>query len=155
MEVLVEFVIMSEYSKLLEKSEYFIKSIPNCKFYYFKKGEYKKYTNGKLSKLPMKNSILKIVNEDSDYNNTIIQMLTVYNNLLYFFNSIDHEVSINISFFSNDMFSLEFGVEVLGLLNNYSFSLPISCYQKKNINENMVLESFSVPEEKIQNKMCI
>jgi hypothetical protein len=130
MKVLVEFITISEYPELFEKSINFIRAIPNSKVNYLRKGEYKKYPNGKLSKLPEKNSSLTIINEDSDYNNTIIQMLTVYNDLLSFFNQIEHDTFINISFYSNDMFSLEFGIEVLGLLKKYNFSLPVSCYRE-------------------------
>ena len=130
MKVLVEFITISEVPDLYEKSMYFTKKISNCKVDYIHKGEYRKYEDGKLSKHPIKNSVLTIANENLDYNNTIIKMLSVYEDLLEFFNQIEHDTYINISFYSNDMFSLEFGVEVLGLLKKHNFSLPVSCYRE-------------------------
>jgi len=129
MKVLVEFITYSEDSELHKKSVHFTQAIPNCKVYYLHHGEYRKHANGEYSKLPAKYSSLTISNEDSDYNKTIIQMLAVYNDLLDFFNQIEHDTFINDSFFSNDMFSLEFSAEVLGMLKEHNLSLPISFYR--------------------------
>jgi len=131
MKVIVDLLIVSEIPELYEKSVYFIKAIPNCNIEYLHKGEYKKHSDGRVSRLPMKNSSLHISSDASDYNNTLIQMFSVYEDLLGFLNKIEHYISIDISFFSNDMISLEFSVEVLGLLKKHNFSLPITCYLEK------------------------
>jgi len=130
MKVLVEFISMSENIELKDISNNFLKVMPDCIINYYHKGDYKNYTDGRKSKLPIKNSELHITNKDPDYNNTIIKMLDVYSNLIDYFNQIEHHTFINLSFYSNDMFSLEFGTAVLDYLRKYNFSLPISCYKE-------------------------
>jgi hypothetical protein len=136
MKILVEFISISENSelKLKEKTVQFKKLLPDCEIEYLHKGEYKKYSNGRISKLPTKNSNLtiSIYAEELDYNKIITDMLTTYKNLKNYYKNIEHHSFINLSFFSDDMISLEFSKQVLSLLSKNNFSLPISCYRSVN-----------------------
>jgi hypothetical protein len=131
MKILIEFVSMSEDSRLKEQSVHFQKAMPNCKIEYLLKGEYKKYPNGKIAKIPAKRSVLTIIDFDDDYNKSIIDMIMVYEKLSDYFNRIEHDTFINLSFFSDDMVSLEFSSQVLFLLSKHNLSLPISFYRNE------------------------
>jgi hypothetical protein len=133
MKTLIEFITMSEDAKLKDQAIHFQKIMPDCKIDYLMKGEYRKYSNGKISKFPAKNSVFTVINTDKDYNKVIIDMITVYENLSNYFDQIEHDTFINLSFFSNEMFSLEFSSQALLLLNKHNFSLPISCYYDVNV----------------------
>jgi hypothetical protein len=118
---------MSE-SPSLKDQAYHFKAILNCKTEYLGKGEFKKYPNGKTANLPAKNSVLTITSYEEDYNSSVMKILSAYEGLLSYFNQIQYDAFINLSYYSNDMISLEFSPEVLSLLSKYNFSLPISCY---------------------------
>jgi hypothetical protein len=124
---------MSEDPDLKNVGKYFADNIIDCKIEYLAKGEFRKYDNGKIAKLPSKYSILYVTSKDVEYNKIILKMLTVYGQLTSYFNSIEHNSFINLSFFSKDMISLEFDSNVLFLLSKYHFSLPVSCYYEKEI----------------------
>jgi hypothetical protein len=131
MKTLVEFISMSEDMRLKDLVAHFQKAMPDCTVNYLMKGEYKKYPGGKISKIPAKRYVLTVGNTCDDYNKTIIDMIVVYEKLLDYFSQIGHDTFINLSFFSDDMISLEFNSQVLFLLNKYNFSLPISCYHNE------------------------
>jgi hypothetical protein len=131
MKTLVEFISMSEDIRLKDQAIHFQRAMPDCTVNYLMKGEYKKYSDGKTSKIPVKRSVLTVENTSENYNRTIIDMIGVYEKLLDYFSQIRHDTFINLSFFSNDIISLEFNNQVLFLLNKYNFSLPISCYHSK------------------------
>jgi hypothetical protein len=130
MKVKTEFISMSEDTDLKEKGIFFSNVIENCKIEYLPKGEIRKYEGGRVAKLPSKYSFLYITNIDQDYNKIILKMMSVYESLIPYFDTIEHQTSINLSFYSNDMFSLEFDEKVLYLLGKYHLSLPISCYRE-------------------------
>ena len=131
MKTLVEFEFMSEESDLIDKANYFIENIKNCRIEYIKRGEHRKIENNKETILPAKNSVLYVKCENDDYNKTIIEMLNIYDGLKDYFDKIQCDAFINLSFFerSEYYFSLEFNEDVLALLSKYHFPLPISCYR--------------------------
>ena len=132
-EINITFTILSEDKKLFNKCDIFKNSIENCEIQYIKKGEYKKYNNGKKSKLPIKNSTLYIKKISSDYNNDIINIIIIYEQLKDYFMQIEYDAyfSIDIYYDKEYPLSLEFGKDVLELLSKNNLSLPISCYKKK------------------------
>jgi hypothetical protein len=136
MEINITFTIHSEDDELENQGNVFKNLLKNCELEYIKKGDHKKYKNGKISKLPCKNSTLyiRIISSNYIYNKDIIDIINVYDKLNNYFINIEYDAYLSIDIFYDKDYplSLEFGQEVLELLVKNEFSLPISCYTKKN-----------------------
>ena len=135
LDFLIELLFISEDEKLCEQGLYFKNKLKNCETEYIKKGDHKKYSDGKISKLSMNNSSLCISCKcnNYEYNETIINMINIYDELKDYFNKIDCYIHFMINIFYDEDYplSLEFGEELMELLIKHHFSLPIDCYSKK------------------------
>ncbi|GHT80664.1 hypothetical protein FACS1894130_12140 [Spirochaetia bacterium] len=130
MKTLIELVIFSEDIRLKEQSVYFRNAITDCEVEYIARGEHRHYVNGKQTILPSKYSVLYVKSTNQDYNQAIVEMIAAFGELSDYFDKIEHDTNINVSFFSDDLFSLEFSEQVMSLLSKYHWSLPISCYRE-------------------------
>lgn len=122
----VEFISSSEDSEFEKKTSLFSLVLPGAIIEYVPRGGTRRLANEKTVK--QKRSTLFVRCEETDYCISIIRILGVYEQLESYYHQIEHDSFINISFFSNDMVSLEFSTDVLAMIAANKLSLPISVY---------------------------
>jgi hypothetical protein len=130
MKTLVELICFSEDSRLLDCIDLLKDRINGFQVNFSKKGEEIKLFNGK--KGIQENTMLNISCSNDDYNTTIPKLLDIRQQIQNWLRIKDFDCFINLSFFSQDMVSLELSEESIQALAVQNLTMPISIYHQEN-----------------------